>query len=173
VVTDEQTPFVLGKADVIRLRQPGESFQKGFETTLESKYADESEDPTIVACAPMVPEAMRAACILKREFGYETRVINLHTLKPIDEAAIIWAAKQTRVILTAEEHQIGALAWRMGNVIRSSPVLYGQPVITGAIGVKDRYGDSGALGTDQGVRGQRRAHCSKSVGTRRHQKEAE
>ena len=47
-------------------------------------------------------------------------------------------------MLTAEEHQIGALAWRVSNVITSSPVLYGQPVITGAIGVKDRFGDSGA-----------------------------
>jgi transketolase len=144
VVTDDKTPFVFGKANVIRLRQPGESFANSFETILESKYENEGEDLTIVACGPMVPEAMRAAWILKREFGYETRVLNLHTLKPIDEAAIVWAAKQTGVILTAEEHQIGALAWRLSNVITSSPVLYGQPVITGAIGVKDRFGDSGA-----------------------------
>ena len=144
VVTDEQTPFVLGKANVIRLRQPGDSFLRAFETTLESKYEDEGEDLTIVACGPMVPEAMRAAWILRREFGYETRILNLHTLKPIDEAAIIWAAKQTGIILTAEEHQIGALAWRVSNVITGSQVLYGQPVITGAIGVKDRFGDSGA-----------------------------
>jgi transketolase len=144
VVSDEKTPFVLGKANVIRLRQPGDNFEKAFETKLESEYENEGEDLTIVACGPMVPEAMRAAWILKREFGYETRVINLHTLKPIDEAAIIWAAKQTGIILTAEEHQIGALAWRVSNVITASPVLYGQPVITGAIGVKDRFGDSGA-----------------------------
>jgi transketolase N-terminal domain/subunit len=37
----------------------------------------------------LVPEAMRAAWILKREFGYDTRILNLHTLKPIDEPAII------------------------------------------------------------------------------------
>jgi transketolase len=144
VVTDEQTPFILGKANVIRLRQPGDSFLKSFETKLESMYEDEGEDLTIIACGPMVPEAMRASWILRREFGYETRILNLHTLKPIDETAIIWAAKQTGVILTAEEHQIGALAWRVSNVITGSPVLYGQPVITGAIGVKDRFGDSGA-----------------------------
>jgi transketolase len=144
VVTDEQTPFVFGKANVVRLRQPGDSFLKAFETRLESNYEDEGEDLTIIACGPMVPEAMRAAWILRREFGYETRILNLHTLKPIDESAIIWAARQTGVILTAEEHQIGALAWRVSNVITGSPVLYGQPVITGAIGVKDRFGDSGA-----------------------------
>jgi transketolase len=144
VVTDDKTPFIFGRANVIRLRKPGDSFLDSFETMLESKYEDEGEDLTIIACGPMVPEAMRAAWILKREFGYETRVLNLHTLKPIDEMAIIWAAKQTGVILTAEEHQIGALAWRVSNVITGSPVLYGQPVITGAIGVKDRFGDSGA-----------------------------
>jgi transketolase len=144
VVTDEQTPFVLGKANVIRLRHPGDDFRKAFETKLESEYEDEGEDLTIIACGPMVPEAMRAAWILKREYGYETRVINLHTLKPIDEGAIVWAAKETGVILTAEEHQIGAVAWRVSNVITASPALFGRPVITGAIGVKDRFGDSGA-----------------------------
>ena len=92
----------------------------------------------------MVPEAMRAAWILKREFGYETRVLNLHTLKPIDEKPSSGLPSRPGVIVTAEEHQIGALAWRVSNVITSSPVLYGEPVITGAIGVKDRFGDSGA-----------------------------
>ena len=144
VVTDESTPFVLGKANVIRLRHTGENFLNAFETRLANVYEDEGEDLTIIACGPMVPEAMRAAWILKREYGFETRVLNLHTLKPIDEAAILWAAKDTGVVITAEEHQIGALAWRVSNVITSSPVLYGQKVITGAIGVQDRFGDSGA-----------------------------
>ncbi len=48
------------------------------------------------------------------------------------------------MVVTAEEHQIGALAWRVSNIITESPVLMGEPVITGAIGVKDRFGDSGA-----------------------------
>jgi len=48
------------------------------------------------------------------------------------------------VILTAEEHQIGALAWRVSGILTESPELYGVPVITGAIGVQDRFGDSGA-----------------------------
>jgi len=42
----------------------------------------------------MVPEAMRAARILKRDFRYETRVLNLHTLKPLDEEAIVHATKE-------------------------------------------------------------------------------
>jgi transketolase len=92
----------------------------------------------------MVPEAMRAACILKQEFGYETRVLNLHTLKPIDAEAVIRAAADTGVIITAEEHQIGALAWRVSGILTESKQLYDKPLITGAIGVKDRFGDSGS-----------------------------
>jgi transketolase len=48
------------------------------------------------------------------------------------------------VVVTAEEHQIGALAWRVSGVITASKELYGVPVLTGAIGVRDRFGDSGA-----------------------------
>jgi transketolase len=92
----------------------------------------------------MVPEAMRAARILKLDYGYETRVLNLHTLKPIDAEAIVRAARETGVVVTAEEHQIGALAWRVSSVLTASRQLYGLPLITGAIGVKDRFGDSGA-----------------------------
>jgi transketolase len=111
---------------------------------LAANHENEGEDLTVIACGPMVPEAMRAAWILKKEFGYETRVVNLHTLKPIDKAAILRAALETGVVVTAEEHQIGALAWRVSSVITESPLLYGIPIITGAIGVKDRFGDSGA-----------------------------
>jgi transketolase C-terminal domain/subunit len=140
-------------------------FRKAFETKLESEYEDEGEDLTIIACGPMVPEAMRAAWILKRGYGYETRVINLHTLKPIDEGAIVWAAKETGVILTAEEHQIGALAWRVSNVITASPRALWSPGY--------HRGDRGkgsvrrlrcTLGTHQGVRSQRGAHCPQGDG---------
>jgi len=144
IVTEEKTPFVFGQANVMRLRQEGPDFAKAFETVLAASYKNEEEDLSIIACGPMVPEAMRAAYILKKEFGYETRVLNLHTLKPVDADAIVHAARETGVVVTAEEHQIGALAWRVSGVLTESPQLYGRPVITGAIGVKDRFGDSGA-----------------------------
>jgi transketolase len=144
IVSDDKTPFVFGQANVIRLRREGPNFLEAFETVLASSYKNEHEDLSIVACGPMVPEAMRAAYILKKEFGYETRVLNLHTLKPIDAEALIRAAHETGVVITAEEHQIGALAWRVSSVLTESAQLYGTPVITGAIGVKDRFGDSGA-----------------------------
>ncbi len=144
VVTTDATPFVFGQANVIRLRREAPNFLEAFETVLAADYKSEHEDLSIVACGPMVPEAMRAAYILRKEFGYETRVLNLHTLKPIDAEAIVRAAEDTGVIITAEEHQIGALAWRVSSILTESPRLYGLPVITGAIGVKDRFGDSGA-----------------------------
>jgi len=144
VVTDEKTPFVFGKANVIRLRREGRGFLEAFETVLASSYKNEEEDLSIIAFGPMVPEAMRAAFILKKEFGYETRVVNVHTLKPIDAEVIVRAARETGVVVTAEEHQIGALAWRVSGILTESPEVYGHFVITGAIGVKDRFGDSGA-----------------------------
>jgi transketolase len=144
IVTDEKTPFVFGKANVIRLRKETADFIDAFETSLADDYKNESEDLSIIACGPMVPEAMRAARILKSDYGYETRVLNLHTLKPIDKKAIIRAAFETGVVVTAEEHQIGALAWRVSGILTESKQLYVKPLITGAIGVKDRFGDSGA-----------------------------
>ena len=132
------------RGECIRLRRKAEKMVDAFDTVLASEYEDEHEDLAIIACGPMVPEAMRAAYILKQEFGYETRVVNIHTMKPIDADAIVRAAKETGIVVTAEEHQIGALAWRVSGIITESPELFGTPIITGAIGVKDRFGDSGA-----------------------------
>lgn len=144
IVSHENTPFVFGKANVIRFRGEKPNFRDAFEILVSDSYQTEHEDLSIVACGPMVPEAMRAAYILKSEFGYEARVLNIHTLKPIDADAIVRAASETGVVVSAEEHQIGALAWRVSGVLTESPQLYGVPVITAAIGVKDRFGDSGA-----------------------------
>ncbi|HXZ79939.1 MAG TPA: transketolase [Terriglobales bacterium] len=144
IVTSGSTPWVFGKANVIRYRREAEQFGEAFETLLAEDYRDEGEDLSIVACGPMVPEAMRAAYILKKEFGYETRIVNMHTLKPLDETAILRAGKETGAVVTAEEHQIGALAWQVSGILTQSAELYGHPIITGAVGVKDRFGDSGA-----------------------------
>ncbi len=149
IVTDEAAPFVFGKANLIRLRAHKPEFAEAeftsaFETRVAEDCLDEGEDLSIVACGPMVPEAMRAAWILKREFGYETRILNLHTLKPIDVEAIVRAARETGVVVTAEEHQIGALAGRVSMVLATNPELYGVSVVASAIGVKDRFGESGA-----------------------------
>ncbi len=69
VVTQDDTPFIFGIANVSRLRHQAPNMVDAFETVLATDYKDEHEDLSIIACGPMVPEAMRAAWILNREFG--------------------------------------------------------------------------------------------------------
>lgn len=143
VVTTEATPYVWGKANVIRFRGEQDNFIDAFETKLASDYASEKEDLTIIACGPMVPEAMRAAWCLKQEYGIETRIVNLHSLKPLDTDAIVRAARETGIIVTAEEHQVGGMGNLVSAALARSRELYGAKLIMGMIGVKDRFGESG------------------------------
>jgi transketolase len=144
VITTEETPWEFGKANVIRYRGEEDMFIDAFETMLASNYDSEDEDLSIIACGPSVPEAMRAAYILKEEFGIETRVVNMHTVKPLDEDTIVRAALETGIVITAEEHQVGGFGNRVSSVVAQAKDLYGKPVIMGMIGVKDRFGESGA-----------------------------
>ena len=144
VVTDMKTPYKFGKANVIRLRKIKPKFKDAFEHTLASKYKNENEDIAIIACGPSVPEAMRAAWILRAEYGIETRVLNVHTVKPLDKVAIIKAAADTGVVVTAEEHQIGGFGNKVAAAIAGSERVYGKPTIVGMVGVDDRFGESGA-----------------------------
>jgi transketolase len=144
IVTTEDTPFKFGEANIYRYRGEKENFIDAFEVKLSSKYVSENEDLTIIACGPEVPEAMRAAWILKEDFGIETRVINMHTLKPLDDKTIIQAAKDTGVIVTAEEHQVGGFGNLISSVVSQATELYKRPMLFGMIGVKDRFGESGA-----------------------------
>jgi transketolase len=144
VVTNEQTPWEFGKANVIRYRGEEDRFIEAFETKLAHEYDSEDEDLSIIACGPSVPEAMRAAYMLKEEFGIETRVVNMHTVKPLDSEAIVRAALETGIVVTAEEHQVGGMGNQIAAVIGQAKGLYGRPVIMGMIGVKDRFGESGA-----------------------------
>jgi len=143
IVTGPDTPFVWGKANVYRFRGEKPKFAEAFEVKLAESYKNEHENLAIIACGPMVPEAMRAAWMLKAEYGLETRVVNVHTLKPLDRQAIVQAALETGCVVTAEEHQIGGLAHLVAQAILAAPELYGHPVAYGSIGVKDRFGESG------------------------------
>ncbi|MGB2696610.1 MAG: transketolase [Candidatus Zixiibacteriota bacterium] len=143
IVTFPDTPFKFGEANVIRYRGEKENFADAFETKLSSEYKSENEDLSIIACGPMVPEAMRAAYILKQDFGIESRVVNIHTLKPLDKKTIIQAAFDTGIIVTAEEHQVGGFGNWIANVCSQAKELYKKPFIMGMIGVKDRFGESG------------------------------
>jgi transketolase len=144
IVTHEKTPFQWGVANVYRYRGEKDNFVDAFSVSLSSEYRSENEDLTIIACGPEVPEAMRAAWILKEDYGIETRVLNMHTLKPLDREAILRAGRETKAILTAEEHQVGALGNQVAGILLQSRELYGMPMLMGMIGVQDRFGESGA-----------------------------
>ena len=98
----------------------------------------EGNDVAIIATGIMVEAALEAKEELAKE-GINTRVINIHTIKPIDEELIIKAAKETGVIVTAEEHSvIGGLGSAVAEVVSENcPV----PVLR--VGVKDIFGESG------------------------------
>ncbi len=143
IVTDESTPFKFGEANIYRYRGEKANFKDAFEVKLASEYKSENEDLTIVACGPEVPEAMRAAWILKEDFGIQTRIINLHTLKPLQKEPLIKAALETGIIVTAEEHQVGGFGNWISHVVSQATELYKSPLLLGMIGVKDRFGESG------------------------------
>jgi transketolase len=143
VVTTRSSPFRYGVANVIRYRGKRPRFLDAFETFLGCDYAGEEEDASIVACGPMVPEAMRAAWILKEECGLETRVLNVHTVKPLDVEALAQAADQTGLIVTAEEHQVGGFGNLVAGAILRHRRHNAQPLRFDMIGVNDRFGVSG------------------------------
>ena len=98
----------------------------------------EGEDATIIATGIMVEAALEAKNMLAEE-GINVRVINIHTLKPIDKEIIIKAAKETKAIVTAEEHSIiGGLGSAVSEV-----VVENYPVIVKRIGINDCFGESG------------------------------
>jgi len=142
IVTSAATPYRFGVANVIRFRGEKPSFIDAFDQVLSTDYKNEGETLAIIACGPMVPEAMRAAWILKAKHGIETRVVNVHTIKPIDEAAIIAAADEIGSIITAEEHQVGGF----GNIVAgvaAKRTNHTKPLRITQIGVQDTFGESG------------------------------
>ena len=98
----------------------------------------DGKDVTVIATGLMVNEALEAAKDLEAE-GISVRVINIHTIKPIDEEIIIKAAKETKFIVTAEEHNIlGGLGDEVSRVVCENC-----PAKVVRIGVNDEFGKSG------------------------------
>ena len=101
----------------------------------------EGNDATIIACGMMVNEALIAADMLKEE-NINVRVINMSTIKPIDTELIIKAAKETKAIVTAEEHSIiGGLGSAVSEVVSEN-----HPVKVKKVGLNDCFGESGTPG---------------------------
>ncbi|MFN3974638.1 MAG: transketolase family protein [Dehalococcoidia bacterium] len=115
VVHSNGCAFTLGKAEVLQ----------------------QGSDATIIACGSMVPAALEASYSLAQE-GISCRVLNMHTLRPLDEEAILQAARETGAIVTAEEHLVyGGLGALVAQVVGSAC-----PVPLEMVGLT-RYAESG------------------------------
>ena len=98
----------------------------------------EGNDITIIATGLMVNESIKAVKMLK-EKGVSVRLINIHTIKPIDKEIIIKAAMETKVIFTVEEHNIiGGLGEAVASVVAEN-----HPIPVHRIGINDQFGHSG------------------------------
>ncbi|MBA2746730.1 MAG: transketolase family protein [Flavisolibacter sp.] len=114
--TNAEEPFVIGKA---------QQFSEGT-------------DVSIFACGHMVWNAIQAGAALQ-EKGISVEVINIHTIKPIDEEAVLRSIKKTRCVVTAEEHNIiGGLGDAIAQVAAKN-----FPVPIEYVGTKDSFGESG------------------------------
>lgn len=117
VFTTPQTPFAIGRSQVF---MPG-------------------KDLTIFACGPVIYEALKAAQELKIKKGVGVEVVNVSTVKPLDEKTILESARKTRKVVTIEEHQIsGGLGGAIAEFLSEK-----MPVPITRMGVKDSFGESG------------------------------
>lgn len=123
----------LGRLDVPVLHKEGTAFEIGKAIRLR-----EGTDLTFIANGFMVAAALEAAGLLQAE-GISARVIDLHTIKPIDRDAILAAARETGAIVTAEEHNVmGGVGSAVAEV-----VVAGCPVPMQLAGIEDVFGKSG------------------------------
>jgi transketolase len=143
IITREDTPLEFGTANIYRFRGEQEEFIDAFDIYLASEYKNENEDVALIACGPETAEACRAAWILKQEYEVDARVINMHTVKPLDRETIIRAAAETGAVLTCEEHQVGGFGNWVASTILSWTELARSKVVFDMLGVNDRFGESG------------------------------
>ena len=116
VMTTEDTPFEIGKAEIYR----------------------EGKNVSIIACGPLLYEALKAAEELAKE-GVEAEVINNHTVKPMDKETILKSVQKTGCVVTIEEHQaMGGMGSAVSEILSQN-----YPVPMEIIGVQDRFGESG------------------------------
>lgn len=120
IITTEETPFILGKAEIYWLPDIGLA-QVGIIVTGELMY-----------------NSLLAAKELEAE-GIKTKVMNLSSIKPIDVESIVKLAKETHAIVTVEDHQV---AGGMGSAV-AEVLAQNYPVPIEFIGVKDKFGQSG------------------------------
>lgn len=123
----------LGRSKVKEVYSEKHTFEFGKGVTLR-----DGADVTIIATGIMVGEAVKAHEMLKEE-GISARVIDIHTIKPIDREIILKAARETKGIVTAEEHNvIGGLGSAVAEVVAEEC-----PTKVLRVGVQDQFGKSG------------------------------
>ena len=120
VITTEETPFTLGKAEIFWLPEVGMA------------------EVGIIVTGDLMHRALLAAKELKAE-DVKTKVMNLSSIKPIDKDAIIALAKETKRIVTVEEHQV---AGGMGSAV-AEVLAQNYPISMEFIGIQDKFGQSG------------------------------
>ena len=117
VVTSDDTPFELGRAQLFR----------------------DGHDVAIIACGILVFNALVAADALARSDGLDCLVLNNHTVKPMDAAAVEGVARRCGVVVTVEEHQVhGGMGSRVAEILAER-----YPVPIEFVGVQNRFGQSG------------------------------
>lgn len=123
----------FGRAAAPDFTLPDHEFRVG-----RAQLMHEGNDISIIATGHLVWEALQAAYRLKEQ-GIGARVINMHTIKPIDKKIVIKAARETGAIVTAEEHQVhGGLGSAVAEV-----VVENHPVPMAFVGMNDSFGESG------------------------------
>lgn len=126
----------LGRSKVPVLYGDDLEFNPGKAVRLRS-----GKDATVIACGIMVSAALEAASHLEKE-DISVGVMDMHTVKPLDVAAVIQAAKETGAVVTAEEHSIiGGLGGAVAEVLGESI-----PVPLMRVGIPDVFGESGKPG---------------------------
>jgi transketolase len=123
-----------------------------------AKTLRDGRDVTIVTTGILVGEALQAAEIL-RDQGYSARLIHMPTVKPLDAKPLIRAARETRAIVTAEEHSIlGGLGEAVAALLAET-----HPAWVRRVGVRDVFGESGQAGELLDRYGLRAAHIVEEV----------
>ena len=125
----------LGRGEIPEIFDDENGFQVG-----KARHISDGSDVAIVAAGLLVPEAIRAEAMLRRE-GIDASVLDMHTVKPADTQAIAEIARETGAVVTVEDHSIlGGLGGTVAEIVsRHAPV----PVVM--IGIRDRFGESGDL----------------------------
>ncbi len=132
---EHQGPVYMrtGRPDVPKIYDDESEFEIGKANQLR-----EGDDVAIIACGLMVAVALEAAEMLSEQ-GIEARVLDMHTIKPLDKEAIATAARETGVIVTAEEHLLqGGLGDGVARIVAET-----HPCKMAFVGIKDTYGESG------------------------------